>query len=65
MPVIVIIAFAVLAALGLVSIFAPTLVMRADKRNDPDAIAQMKKGGKAILGFLILALVLLLKYEVF
>ncbi len=56
---------AVLAILGAIMFFAPRLGTRADKRDDPEAVAQVKKGGLMVIVFAIGAGLLLLKYEIF
>ncbi len=60
-----VICIAFLVVLGVISYFAPGLTVRKDKRDDPEALAQVKKGGLAVIIFAIGLGLLLLKYELF
>lgn len=57
------IAVVILAALGLIMFFAPKQVTSADKRDDPDAVSQVKKLGIMMVAGAIGAALLMLKYK--
>ncbi len=57
-----IIAVILLLALGVLCFAAPQLIVRADRRDDPDALAQIKKAGPLFIAFAIGAALLALKY---
>lgn len=52
-----------LAIFGAVSFFAPQLCTRADKRDDPEAVSQVKKAGGAIMALAIFFALFALKYS--
>ena len=58
-----VIIIAILAALGALCFFAPGLAVNADKRDDPESIAQIKKAGLMIIVFAIGAGLLMMKYR--
>lgn len=58
-----IIAMVALAVLGILMLFAPKLCTRSDKRDDPDAIAQIRKCGIALVAFVIAGALYLLKLK--
>jgi len=58
------IAFIVLLILGVIMKVSPQSLIREDKRDDPDAIAQTKKCGNAMLAFAVGAALLILKYKI-
>ncbi len=62
MNAIVTIAFIMMIVLGLIMIFAPTLLIREDKRDDPQAVSTTKKAGIAFIAFAIFAGLKILKY---
>lgn len=57
-----IIAIIVLEILGIFMCFAPKLCTRADQRDNPDAVAKIKKFGIAIMVCAIAAFLLVLKF---
>lgn len=59
------IALALMAFFGLLMAFAPQVCVRADMRDDPEAISKIKKFGKTWLGFTAAAALLMLKYKLF
>ncbi|MBQ8962034.1 MAG: hypothetical protein IJ071_12615 [Ruminococcus sp.] len=59
------IALAVMVILGALMLFSPETCVRADKRDDPEAVSQIKNFGKAMLGFAAMAALLMLKYKLF
>lgn len=59
------IAAVILAILGLVMTIAPKMCTRADKRDDPQSVAMIRKLGIAIIGFAGVAALLMLKYKMF
>lgn len=63
MPDIGIIAVVIMAIFGLIMFFAPKMCTRADKRDDPDTISQVKKLGIMMFAGAIGAALLMLKYK--
>lgn len=59
-----VIALILLVVLGTIMKVSPQLLIREDKRDDPDAIAQTKKCGTAMLAFAAAAALLVLKYSI-
>ena len=59
-PIIGIIVFVVL---GLLCIFAPKLCTKADKRDDPEAVAQVKKCGGGFIAFACFIAYFAVKYN--
>ena len=58
-----IIAVVIMAAFGILMVFAPKICTSSDKRDDSDAVSQVKKlGGMFIVGAVGAAL-LMLKYK--
>lgn len=45
----------IFALLGLICIFAPKLMLRAEQRDDPQAASKIRKAGVAVLAFAIFA----------
>ncbi|MBR4627911.1 MAG: hypothetical protein IKO47_09495 [Ruminococcus sp.] len=58
------IAFIVFILLAVIMKVSPQLLIREDKRDDPDAIEQTKKCGNVMLGFAAAAALLVLKYSI-
>lgn len=58
-----IIALVILIVAGIVCSFAPHLFVRADQRDDPEAVAQAKKLGPMMIAFAVGAVLLMLKYK--
>ncbi len=58
-----IIALVILIVAGIVCSFAPHLFVRADQRDDPNAVAQAKKLGPMMIAFASAAILLMLKYK--
>ncbi|MBE6850281.1 MAG: hypothetical protein E7504_00855 [Ruminococcus sp.] len=58
-----IIAIAVMAVLGVIMFLAPKLCTRSDKRDDPDAVLQVKKCGIAVIACAIGAVLYWLKFK--
>lgn len=58
-----IIALVIMAVLGLVLFFAPRMCTSADKRDDPEAVAQVKKLGIMLFLAAIVAALLMWKYS--
>ncbi|MDE6728893.1 MAG: hypothetical protein K2J80_13305 [Oscillospiraceae bacterium] len=58
-----IIAVGIMAVLGIIMFFAPRMCASADKRDDPDALAQIKKLGIMMFAGAIGAALLMLKYS--
>lgn len=63
MPDIGIIAVVIMAVFGLIMFFAPKMVTRSDKRDDPDTVSQVKKLGIMMFAGAIGAALLMLKYK--
>ncbi len=59
-----IIAFIGLLILGIIMKVSPQTLIKEDRRDDPDAIAQTKKCGNAMLAFAVGAALLILKYKI-
>ncbi len=59
---IVIIAMSVLAIMGAVMFFVPRMLTQADKRDDPESVAQVKKLGAMLFAAAVIAGLLMLKY---
>lgn len=59
-----VIAFIGLLVLGTIMKVSPQSLIKEDKRDDPDAIAQTKKCGNAMLAFAAGAALLILKYKI-
>ena len=57
-----VIAMIVLCVLGVIMMTAPQVLIREDKRDDPDAIAQVKKTGRVMIAFAVGCGLLALKY---
>ena len=57
------IAFIMMLVLGVLMIGSPNLLIRADKRDDPQAVAMTKKAGIAFIGFSLFAALKILKYS--
>lgn len=57
-----VIAMVILAVFGIVLFFAPRMCTSADKRGDPEAVAQVKKLGAMLFGAAVIAGLLMLKY---
>ncbi|MBR1765086.1 MAG: hypothetical protein IJ746_06785 [Ruminococcus sp.] len=57
-----IIAVIVLAGLGALMFFAPKACTRADKRDDPDSVAQIKKFGTVLMLAAVGALLYMIKF---
>ncbi len=58
-----VIAVVIMAVLGLLMVFAPKMCMSSDKRDDPDAVPQVKKLGGIIIAGAVGAALLMLKYK--
>ena len=58
-----IIAAAAPAGFGALFYFAPQKVTRADMRDDPDAVVQVKKTGRLLMAAAVGAVLLALKYS--
>lgn len=58
-----IIAVVILAVFGLILFFAPKMCTSADKRDDPDAVSQVKKLGIMMIAGAVGAALLMLKYK--
>jgi hypothetical protein len=54
-----------LVTLGIVLMTMPEKLIREDMRDDPNAVEMTKKTGKAMLGFAVMAALLMLKYKLF
>ena len=63
MNIIVTIAFILMVVLGLLMLFAPGLLIREDKRDDPQAVSTTKKAGVVFLAFALFAALKFLKYS--
>jgi len=50
--------------LGIIMKVSPQTLIKEDRRDDPDAIAQTKKCGNAMLAFAVGAALLVLKYSI-
>lgn len=59
-----VIAVVIMAVLGILMFFAPEMCTRADMRNDPDAVSQVKKIGTMMIAGAIGAALLMLKYKI-
>lgn len=57
-----IIALVIMGILGILMFAAPKMCTRADKRDDPDSVSQVKKLGSMMIAFAIGAALLMLKY---
>lgn len=57
-----IIAMIVLAIMGAVMFFAPRMLTQADKRDDPESVAQVKRLGAILFAAAVIAGLLMLKY---
>ncbi len=57
------IAIVVMLILGAVMILAPNLLIREDKRDDPQAVSMTRKAGIAFIAFTIFAVLKILKYS--
>lgn len=62
-PIIVIIALIILLLAGIGCFISPQLFVKADQRDDPNAVAQVKKSGPMLIAFAIGAVLLMLKYK--
>lgn len=60
-----IIAIVIMALLGILMFFAPKMCTKADKRDDPDAVSQVKNTGIIIIAGAIGAALLVLKYKLY
>ena len=49
--------------LGIIMMTAPQVLTREDKRDDPEALAQVKKTGRVMIAFAVGAALLVLKYK--
>lgn len=58
-----IIAVVIMALLGIIMFFAPAMCTRADQRDDPDAVSQVKKLGTIFIAGAIGAALFMLKYK--
>lgn len=58
-----IIAALILVVAGIASTIQPELFLKADQRDDPNAVEQVKKIGPMLIGFSVGAILLLLKYK--
>ncbi len=58
-----IIAIIFLLLLGIGCFVSPQLLVKADQRDDPNAVAQVKKFGPMLIAFTIGAVLLMLKYK--
>lgn len=58
-----IIALVIMAFLGILMFVAPKMCTRADKRDDPDSVSQVKKLGTMMIAGAIGAALLMLKYK--
>ncbi len=58
-----IIAVAIMAVLGILMFFAPKMCTSSDKRDDPDAVSQVKKLGSIFIAGAVGASLLMLKYK--
>ncbi len=56
-------AMALLGILGLIMYFSPRALTREDKKDDPDALKQVKNGGIILIAGAIGAGLLALKYS--
>ena len=56
------IAMILMIGLGLVMIFAPNLLIREDKRDDPQSVSMTRKAGIAFIAFVIFAGLKIMKY---
>lgn len=57
------IAVVIMAVLGIIMFIAPRMCAGADKRDDPDAISQIKKLGIMMIAGAIGAALLMIKYK--
>ena len=57
-----IIAMIVLAVLGIVLFVAPRMCTSADKRDDPESVAQVRKLGVILFAAAVISGLLMLKY---
>lgn len=57
------IAVVIMAILGLMMYFAPRMCTQADRRDDPDAVSQVKKLGTKMIAGAIGAALLMLKFK--
>ena len=57
------IAMGLLILLGILMIAAPNLLIREDKRGDPQAVATTRKAGVAFIAFALFAGLKVLKYS--
>lgn len=62
-PIIVIISLIFLLLAGVGCFIAPQLFVKADQRDDPNAVTQVKKLGPMLIAFAVGAVLLMLKYE--
>ena len=60
-----IIAVAALAVMGLLMFFAPAMLTKADLRDDPSAVSQVKNLGKLLTTAAVIASLMMLKYKLF
>lgn len=60
-----VIAVAVLAVLGSLMFLTPAMCTKADRRDDPDAVAQVKKLGTTLIAAAAIAALMMLKYKLF
>ena len=57
-----VIALLVMIGLGILMIVSPKTCTRADKRDDPEAVESIRKGGYAVIGIGLVAGLYFLKY---
>lgn len=58
-----VIAMIAFGVLGIIMMTAPQVLTREDKRDDPEALAQVKKTGRVMIAFAVGAALLVLKYK--
>ena len=54
-----------LAGFGLFCLISPKSATRADKRDDPEAVGQIRKAGLVLIGAAAAAMLYVIKYTVF
>lgn len=65
LPIPFIIAAIILGAAGIACFISPQLFVKADQRDDLNAVAQAKKLGPMLIAFAAGAVLLMLKYKLF
>ena len=58
-----IIAMAIMVILGFIMLISPKMCTSTDKRDDPDAVSQVRKLGGIIIAGAVGAALLMLKYK--